>query len=446
MDWAVVVKAEQLNYIIGNPPFVGHQWRSAEQKTDMGSVFPKSGKFGKLDFVAAWFYKSALFCQDTATDIAFVSTNSITMGEQTAILWQPILELGHRLHFAHRTFQWHNDAKGKAAVHCVIVGFGQQQKTKKWLFDYPDIQGEPNRIKADNINPYLVDAPNIILPSRSKPQSNMPAMTKGNQPTEGGNLILSPDERLDLIVNYPQLEQWIKPFIGGRELINGIDRYCLWLADTPLKTLRELAQIPEIKARLEDVKVARLKSPTASVREYANTPYLFTQNRQPKERFLAVPEVSSERRDYIPMVLMSANNIPSNKIYMLPDVGLYEFGILISQIHMDWMRTVAGRLKSDYSYSPNVYQLFPWPEPTEQQHQKIETLAQAVLDARQDEVDKDASTTLADLYDPDLMPPKLRKAHKQLDKAVDSLYQKKAFTSPLDRVKHLFKLYEKLCQ
>ncbi len=442
IDWGEVVDAAQLNYIIGNPPFVGHQWRSAEQKVDMASVFPMSGKFGKLDFVAAWFYKAALFCQNTSVDIALVSTNSITMGEQTAILWQPILDMGYQLHFAHRTFQWHNDAKGKAAVHCVIIGFGQREQAEKWLFDYPDIQGEATVIKAGNINPYLVDAPDIILPSRSKPRKGMPAMTKGSQPTDGGYLTLSNEERLKLIGVHPQLEQWIKPFIGGRELINGLERYCLWFADTSVKTLRDLAQIPALKERLEGVKAARLKSPTSSVQAAAETPYLFTQNRQPRKSFLAVPEVSSERREYIPMVLMSADNVPSNKIYMIPEVGLYELGVLISQMHMDWMRTVAGRLKSDYSYSPNVYQLFPWPSVNDAQRQHIETLAQAVLDARQQEVDKDASTTLADLYDPDLMPPSLRKAHKKLDKAVDGLYQKAAFNSPLERVKHLFTLYE----
>jgi len=444
IDWADVVEPTQLDYIIGNPPFVGHQWRNAQQKADMALVFPKAGKFGKLDFVAAWFYKAAIFAQDTDIEIAFVATNSITMGEQTAILWQPILALGYGLSFAHRTFQWRNDAKGKAAVHCVIVGFSQRVREDKWLFDYPDIQGDPIILKADNINPYLIDTSNVILPSRSQAPSGMSAMTQGNKPVDGGYLIISTDEKAELISNYPQIEQWIKPFIGGRELINGLERYCLWLADASVKTLRDLSQVPEVKARFEGVKEARLKSPTASVREDANTPYLFTQNRQPQRSFLAVPEVSSERRDYIPMVLMSADNVPSNKIYMVPDVGLYEFGVLISQMHMDWMRTVAGRLKSDYSYSPNVYQLFPWPEVNEPQRQKIEILAQAILDARQQEVDKEASTTLADLYDPDLMPPTLRKAHKQLDKAVDFLYQKTAFNSPLERVKHLFELYEKL--
>jgi len=444
-DWADVVSPTQLDYIIGNPPFVGHSWRNSKQKSEMGAVFPKTGKFGKLDFVATWFYKAAMFAQNT-TDIAFVATNSITLGEQTGILWRPILDMGYNLHFAHRTFQWHNDAKGKAAVHCVIIGFGRQARVEKWLFDYPDIKGNPVPLKVNNINPYLIDAPNVVLPSRSKPPTGMPAMTQGNKPVDGGHLILAPDERKILIQKYPHLEQWIKPYIGGRELINGLERYCLWLADTSVKTLRELSQIPEIKERFDGVKAARLKSPTASVREQASTPYLFTQNRQPKGNFLAVPEVSSERRKYIPIGFMSAGYVPSNQVYMIPDVGLYEFGIMTSQMQMDWMRTVAGRLKNDYRYSPNVYQLFPWPTVNETQRKRVEDLAQKVLNARQSEVEKDPDTTLADLYDPDLMPLALRKAHKTLDKAVDALYQKESFKTPLERVKHLFELYEQCTQ
>lgn len=440
-DWSEVINPSQLDYIIGNPPFVGHQWRNTQQKLDMAKVFPASGKFGKLDFVAAWFYKAAMFAQKT-TDIAFVATNSITMGEQASILWQPILDIGYKLHFAHRTFQWHNDAKGKAAVHCVIIGFGVNPRAEKWLFDYPNIKGKPIPLKVSNINPYLVDAPDVILPSRSRPENGMPTMTKGSQPTDGGYLILSTEERFDLIKAYPQLEEWIKPFIGSQELINGLERYCLWLADAPLKTLRDLTQITEIKTRFEGVKASRLKSPTTSVQKQAVTPYLFTQNRQPKGNFLAVPEVSSERREYIPIGFMDANTIPSNKIYMIPDTSLYEFGILTSRIHMDWMRVVAGRLKSDYSYAPNVYQLFPWPKASANQRIHIENLAQQVLDARQTEVDKDPSTSLADLYDPNLMPSALRKAHLALDKAVDALYRKEPFKRSLERVKHLFELYE----
>ena len=444
LDWAQVVEPQKLNYIIGNPPFVGHQWRSKSQQDDMKKVFTVDTNFGKLDFVASWFYKAAKFSDNTQIQAGLVSTNSICMGEQTGVLWQPMLDMGIKINFAHRTFAWDNDAKGKAAVHCIIVGFAHFDRAEKWLYDYPNIKGQPNKIQAENINPYLIDTPNVILPSRSKPPKGMPAMTKGSQPTDGGYLILSEQEREALLAKQPGLVEFIKPFIGGRELINNLKRYCLWFADASAKQLAEIKKIPEIQQRLEGVKQARLKSPTASVREYAEQPFLFTQNRQPKSRFIAVPEVSSERRDNIPMGFLNAETVPSNQIYMIPDVGLYEFGVLISQMHMDWMRFVAGRLKNDFRYSPNVYQLFPWPQTNDQQKAQIEKLAQAVLDARQAEFDKDQTTSLADLYDPDIMPPTLRKAHQALDKAVDKLYSTKGFKTPLDRVKHLFELYQRL--
>jgi len=340
----------------------------------------------------------------------------------------------------------------------VIIGFskhpvtlseaeGASNNSSKTLYDYPNIKGAPIEIKVSNINPYLIDAPNIVLPSRSKPPKGMPAMTKGSQPTDGGHLILSPTERTKLLAKYPLLAPYIKPFIGGRELINNLERYCLWFADAGVKQLAEIAKIPEIKQRIEGVKAARLKSPTKSVNEYAEQPYIFTQNRQPKSTFVAVPEVSSERRKYIPMAFLDGSKIvPSNLIYMIPSVGLYEFGILNSESHQNWIRVIAGRMKSDIRYSPNVYQLFPWPKVDKKQKEQIEKLAQKILDARETEFVKDPETSLADLYDPDLMPSKLRKAHQALDKAVDKLYHPagKVFKTALERVNHLFELYSKL--
>ena len=443
-DWADVVEPTQLNYIIGNPPFVGSKLQSTEQRQAQTDVFGKIKNAKQLDFVANWFYKSAQFIQNTNIDVALVATNSITIGEQAGTLWQPLLDMEINLHFAHRTFQWHNDAKGKAAVHCVIIGFGQQERIEKWLFDYPDLKAEPEEIKVNNINPFLIDAPNVLIGNRSKPLMAAPPMKKGIQPTDGGNLLLTGAENSFLLQKYPHLSIWIKPLLGAREFLNGGERYCLWLADASVKQLRELMQIPEIKARIDGVREMRLESSDSGTRDKADTPWLFRESEMP-DTYILVPSVSSERRPYVPMGFFDSNTISTNLNLMIPNAGLYEFGILTSQIHMDWMRTVAGRLKSDYRYSAKlVYNNFPWPECTEQQRQKIKTLAQAVLDARQTEVDKDASTTLADLYDPDLMPPTLRKAHKQLDKAVDALYQKQAFTSPLERVKHLFELYEAL--
>ena len=442
IDWGEVVNATQLNYIIGNPPFLGKNFRSKEQSDAQQSVFFDVKNWKSLDFVASWFYKAALFIENTVIDVAFVSTNSITMGEQVSALWQPILDRGITLHFAHRTFSWHNDAKGKAAVHCVIIGFGQQAQASKWLFDYPDLKAAPIAIKVGNINPYLIDAPDVVVTNRTKPLSSIPAMDYGNKPVDGGFLFLTAVERTELLTNNPEVTPWIRPVLGAREFLNGGERYCLWLADSSAKQRRDLMQIPDIKRRVEGVRDMRLASPDKGANKLAETPWQYRDTNTP-DTYILVPSVSSERRPYVPMGFFDSNTISTNLNLMIPNAGLYEFGILTSQLHMDWMRTVAGRLKSDYRYSAKlVYNNFPWPEVTDAQRQHIETLAQAVLDARQQEVDKDGSTTLADLYDPDLMPPSLRKAHKKLDKAVDGLYQKAAFNSPLDRVKHLFTLYE----
>ncbi len=438
------------DFILGNPPFIGHQWRTKEQQADVEKVFPHDSKFGKVDFVGAWFVKAARIMAKTPNiRTAFVSTNSICQGEQVGILWGWIFSQGLHIQFAHRTFVWQSAAKGKAAVHCVIVGFGLDQDRAKTIFEYETLKDEHDKkievitpIAANNINQYLVDAPNVLLPSRSKPPQGMPAMTKGSQPTDGGHLIVDAAAKSALLAKYPDLAEFIKPFIGGYELINGGERYCLWFADALPSQLKKIGQYPEIKARIEGVKQVRLASPTASVKELANEPYLFTQNRQPSSTFLAIPEVSSERREYIPIGFLTPDYVPSNKIYILPNVGLYEFGILTSRLHMAWMRVVAGRLKSDYSYSPNVYQLFPWPTIEAKHKAKIEQLAQAVLDARSEAFSKDPKASLATLYDPDFMPKPLRQAHQQLDKAVDAAYGKTKFNTEAERVAFLFELYQ----
>ena len=438
----------EVDYILGNPPFIGHQWRTKEQQADLEKVFPKGGKFGKVDFVGAWFIKAAQIMKNyPQIKTAFVSTNSITQGEQVGVLWGWIFAQGLHIHFAHRTFQWSSAAKGKAAVHCVIIGFGSQNDKIKYLFDYPNIQAEPEKLEVKQINQYLVAAPSIIIPSRSNPRNGMPTMTKGSQPTDGGNLVLNEDEKNRFSNNYPILTSYIKPYIGGNELINNIKRYCFWFADADNNDLKKIISIPEIKQRIENIKQVRLKSPTSSVQEFSEFPLLFTQNRQPKGHFLAIPEVSSERRRYIPIGFMNSNTIPSNKIYMIPNVGLYEFGIMTSEMQMAWMRTICGRLKSDYSYSPNIYHLFPWLKEISEAHKKkISQLAQKVLDARSAEFSKNPATSLATLYDPDIMPMDLRKAHQALDKAVDAAYSKRKFKNEADRVAFLFAEYEILLQ
>jgi hypothetical protein len=437
LDWGEVVTTDKLSYIIGNPPFVGSKYQTKEQKQLQLSIFGKLKNSKQLDFVTNWFYKTALFTQDTAIETALVSTNSITMGEQVGTLWQPMLEMGIKINFAHRTFAWHNDAKGKAAVHCVIIGFGYQGRDEKYLFNYENLKAEPNKTKVKNINPYLIDAPSATLQSTSKVINAEHPLWFGNMPFDGGFLLLNPDEQQQLLKNNPELKQWIKPILGAREFLNNGERYCLWLADASTRELRELMNIVEVRRRIDAVREWRLNS---SIKKLAEIPYKFNGTRTPNT-YILVPKVSSERRDYLPMGFYTKDTIVTDLNFMIPSAGLYEFGILTSQMHMDWMRTVAGRLKSDYRYSAKlVYNNFPWPEISDKK--PIEKFAQAILDAREEEFTKDAETSLADLYDPNFMPVKLRKAHKALDKAVDKLYDKNGFNKPLDRVKHLFELYQ----
>lgn len=447
LDWAEVIPAVELDYIIGNPPFVGKNFRTEEQERSQELVFkPYVKSWKSLDFVTSWFLKAALFSQNTAIQAGLVSTNSITMGEQVATLWQPILDLGVHINFAHRTFQWHNDAKGNAAVHCVIIGFSHQEKSDKWLYDYPDIKGLPIVLKVNNINPYLIDAPNIVITNRTKPLGNVSPMVYGNKPVDGGFLFLTPEEKDDLLQKQPGLIEWIKPILGSQEFLNRGERYCLWLVDATTVQLRELMQIPEIKARIEGVKAMRLASTKKKTQESANTPWLFDEIRQPKaDTYILVPRVSSERRPYVPMAFLGYETITTDRNQMIPNATLYEFGILNSEMHMDWMRVVTGRLESRINYSAKiVYNNFPWPETDDTQKAQIEKLAQKVLDARETEFTQDPTTSLADLYDPNLMPLTLRKAHQTLDKAVDKLYQPKGFKTPLERVNHLFERYQQL--
>ncbi len=412
MDWESVVPKSRLNYIMGNPPFVGHQWRTKEQAADLENVCKDIPKCGKLDYVCGWYVKAADYMQGTQIHAAFVSTNSISQGESVGILWKPLFAEKHlTIEFAYSSFAWTSEAKDTATVHCVIVGFtcGTAQNMC-YLY-------ESNRCRTvEHINGYLVDAPNVFIQSRGKPLTvGLPIMSKGSQPTDGGHLILSESERAEIVAAYPNASSFIKPFVGSRDLLNNDRRYCLWLKGVSPSSYRS---IPPIVERLRLVARSRADSPTASVRRDAETPMLFTQIRQPDTNYLAVPEVSSENRRYIPIAFLTPNIIGSNKLYMVPDATMYMFGILISNVHMAWMRAVAGRLEMRYSYSPAVYNNFPWPTPTDEQKAKIEQTAQAILDAR--DLYPDAS--LADLYDPATMPPELVKAHQQNDKAVMRAY------------------------
>ena len=436
MDWAEeVIKPEDLNYIMGNPPFVGHQWRNKSQQEDMSLVFVDANKHGKLDYVACWYKKAADLMQNTRIRCAFVSTNSITQGESVAALWEYLFnQLSVEIQFAYRTFVWTSEATLKAAVHCVIIGFTcYESKDKKVLFD-----GDIQKV-VDHINGYLIGAPNIFIQSRGKPlTSNLPIMSKGSQPTDGGNLILNTSEREELIKSYPLAEPLIKRYMGSEEFINNKLRYCLWLKGVAPSNYRSIAPI---MARLHRVAETRAKSPTASVRRDADIPMLFTQIRQPESLYLAIPKVSSQKRRYIPIGYISEDIISNDMLGIIPNASKYLFGVLTSNVHMAWMRLVAGRLKSDYRYTPAVYNNFPWPNPTPEQKARIEQTAQAILDPRALYPD----SSLADLYDEVTMPPELRRAHQDNDRAVMAAYgfPVKGFTES-DCVARLFEMYQGL--
>ena len=438
-DWAALLPPSDKVFVFGNPPFVGHQWRSESQQEDVALVWGKEGRFGRLDYVACWYRKAAEYLRGTTGECAFVSTNSIIQGEQVATLWSALLSLGIRINFAHRPFVWENEARGKAHVHCVIVGFGFVERAAKLLYDHSKEAADRHTavISCTNINPYLVQGPNLVLPSRTDPRDGFPQMKKGSQPTDGGFLILEEEEKVALLKSEPSSEQWLRKFIGGEELLSGKHRWCLWLKDASPEKLR---QCPKVLERVEGVRNARLRSPTKSVQEFAKQPTLFTQDRQPSSAYLAVPEVSSENRHFIPIGFLGVEVVASNKLQIIPDATLYLFGVLTSTMHMAWMRIVAGRLESRYSYAPSVYNNFPWPEPSGAQKKAVELAAQSVLDARAEH----PQATLADLYDPLAMPPNLAKAHATLDLAVDRCYRSEPFTIERERVEFLFALYEKL--
>jgi hypothetical protein len=435
IDWKEVIASNDLDYILGNPPFLGKQYQTKEQKEAFADAWVGVNGAGVLDFVTAWHKKAAEYIQNTNIKVALVSTNSISQGEQVGILWNELYSKGMQLDFAHRTFKWNNDAKGIAAVHCVIEGFSANGVSQKRIFDYPDIKGEPIESFAQNINPYLLDAPSITLQKRRKPLCDVPEVSYGNMPNDGGNLLLSQIEADDLIQQEPEAKKWIHRFVMGNEFINNISRYCLWLVDISPQELRNL---PLVAGRIQAVRETRLASTRPTTRELATTPSLFGEIRQPSSRYLAIPCVSSENRDYIPMDFLDADIIAGNKVFTVQNADSYTFGILTSRIHMAWMRVTAGRLKSDYNYTNQlVYNNFIWPEVTETQKAEISNLAQNILDARAEF----PGASLADLYDPLTMPPSLAKAHKALDKAVDKLYQSKPFLSDADRVALLFEKY-----
>jgi len=417
VDWASVVPKHELNYIMGNPPFVGYSLQSKAQKDDILSVYvDEKGKpyktAGKIDYVSGWYFKAAQLMQGTAVRTAFVSTNSITQGEQVAGVWKPLYErFGIHIDFAHRTFRWDSEASIKAHVHCVIVGFSNEPNpAPKRIYTTERYQ------EVENINPYLLDAPNVFIDSRTNSICNVPQMVYGNKPTDGGFLFLSPEERDELLKREPGTEKFIRQIYGATEYINNKARYCLWLVGA---SPSELRKSPFIMERVEQVRQFRLNSTKAATQRSADTPTLFQEIRHPDSEYIIIPRHSSETRRYIPFGFVQPQIVVNDAVQIIPDAKIYHFGIMMSNVHMAWTRAVCGRIKSDYRYSKDVvYNNFPWPTPTDTQKAKIEQTAQAILDARA----RYPESSLADLYDELTMPPELRKAHQDNDRAVMQAY------------------------
>jgi hypothetical protein len=483
-DWKEVLPPEKCSYILGNPPFIGKQFQTSEQKQDMEMICGKLKGSGVLDYVTGWYFKAAEYIKNTKIVVGFVSTNSITQGEQAGILWNHLFKrYGVKIHFGHRTFAWESEARGKAHVHVVIVGFAVFDIPNKRIYDYENDKASVS--SAKNISPYLIEGNDVVALSRSTPVCDVPEIVFGNMPNDGGHLILSDEEKAELLSKEPAAKKFIRPFLGAQEFINGETRWCLWLTEAQPNELRDS---PEIMQRIEGVRKHREESSRETTRELAATPTLFGEIRQPASTYLLIPSVSSENRQYIPIGFIKPSVIGSNLVLFVPNATRFHFGVLSSQMHMAWVRQVCGRLKSDYRYSNKlVYNNFPWPQNvSEKQRAAVEEKAQAVLDARAQFMgtapasgavadalvgnsdDAPSSTrakkqsaraqtataeaavlpktncTLADLYDPVAMPPRLHKAHEQLDRAVDLCYRKEPFASDRHRVEYLFHLYEQL--
>lgn len=436
-EWADVVSKNELSYILGNPPFYGKQYQNKEQKEDMALVFNGVKGAGVLDYVTAWYLKAAKLIQDTKIKVGFVSTNSIAQGEQTGILWNELFNnYGVKIHFAHRTFNWSNEAKGKAAVHVVIIGFASFDIKNKSIWSYEDIKGEPLEIGVKNINPYLVEGADLVVLKRRKPICNVSEISFGSMPNDGGNFLLSPEEKEGLLLIEPKAEEVIKPLLSAHEFLNGKDRFCIWLKDVSPSLIK---QLKEVQKRVENVKQLRLNSTRAATKKLADFPTLFGEIRQPKNKYILVPRHSSENRKYIPMGFFNPTVIVSDSCLAIDNATFFEFGVLQSDMHMAWVKYTCGRIKSDFRYSNEmVYNNYPWPkEPSDKNKKVVETKAQKVLDIRAEYPE----SSLADLYDPLTMPPKLVKAHQELDKAVDLCYRPQAFTNETARIEFLFDLY-----
>ncbi len=447
VNWETIIDANKLSFILGNPPFIGTAYQSAEQKVDMALILSGIESWGMLDYVTAWYIKAAGFIQNTKIRVGYVSTNSIVQGEQPAILWNTLYSVYKiKIHFAHRTFKWNNEAKGNAAVHVVIIGFANYDINNKDIYEYDSISSDPQKILVRNISPYLVQGNDVVLKSIQKPMCNVPKMQSGSAARDGGHLILNDEDKIRVVLDNPDTEKYFRRFISGDDFINNITRWCIWLKNIEPS---EFTDIKEFRTIFNNVKTFRGNSTRAGTRKMADLPFLFAEERQPDQDFLLIPKVSSENRRYIPIAYLPKEFIVSDKTFILPNAITYHFGVLTSKMHMIWIKFTSGRMKSDFSYSNTiVYNNFPWPNnPSEKYTNSISNAAEQVLAVRQKyqlkNVGSRKGSSLAKLYDPLTMPPDLVKAHETLDKVVDQAYRSQPFTSEAKRMEFLFELYEK---
>jgi hypothetical protein len=436
-DWDSILSNDHFSYILGNPPFVGKQYQDSLQKEDMKLIFKDVKGAGVLDYVTAWYIKAAEYIENTDIKVAFVSTNSISQGEQVGILWNQLYNnYGIKIHFAHRTFKWINEARGNAGVYVVIIGFANYDIKEKLLYEYSSNISEAHEIKVKNINPYLVEGEDKVIIKRRKPICDVPRISFGSMPNDGGNLLLNDDEKNALLSIEPKVEKYIRPLISASTFINGNNRWCLWLVDA---SPNELRNMPEVMNRINLVQKVRTQSTRVTTQNLADTPALFGENRQPKTDFILIPLHSSEHRKYIPMSLLDKNNIANNSCSVVATDDIYYFGVLTSIMHMTWVNYVCGRIKGDFRYSNEiVYNNFPWPEnPNRINIVRVKSKAQKVIEIRKEFSD----SSLADLYDRLTMPSKLVKAHNDLDKAVDLCYGINSFENERKRIEFLFDLH-----
>ncbi|MCJ7447189.1 MAG: N-6 DNA methylase [Bacteroidales bacterium] len=441
-------RPQRFDFILGNPPFVGKQHQNADQKADIDFIFSSVKGAGVLDYVACWYMKAARYLNEysaqddnvdtSGTKVAFVSTNSIAQGEQVGILWNELFNKHKiKIHFAHRTFKWTNEARGKAAVHVVIIGFSNFDSQTKLLYEYETLTSEPHERKVKNINPYLVESGDFVILKRNKPLCQVPEISFGSMPNDGGHLLLTDDEKKEFIKNSPQAKKFVKPLISAKEFLNGEKRWCLWLKGIQPS---ELKQIPDLTKRIQLVMEHRTNSNRAETKKLAAFPSLFGEDRQPNSNYIFVPLTTSENRTYIPLSFFTKDNIINNTASLIANSSIYHFGIISSIMHMTWVKYVCGRLKSDFRYSNElVYNNYPWPNPTKKQYKLVENTSQKIIEVRKEF----KNNSMSDLYNPLTMPPKLVKAHQALDKSVDLCYRSQPFTNETKRIEFLFHLYEK---